>query len=598
MRRVSVGCCALALALVLLVPWATRRSQLDSGDDGQRRAFERAWWQRFNRLSYAQDSAFARLPATVRRSVDALLTRPDDQAAFRQSIAGRYHAQWRAAHIHELTEFWNGTLPEGHVRPADASSGVLSMTLQSGRPASGTASLVRGSAELKASGFVASLHIQGLYWPLRGVAVLYSEPEISSQTTADVVRAMPSRAAFAAAKSVYKDALDGHLLSYRLPEETRHDCSYQIFVRFAPGHDQDNPHAQALLFAPRCNAMLSMPDGSHVAGFSATTFTRKTTHYIRAILATLLAQTMLVMVQMCFTPTHAAMSMVSYWTLSMQVVLDSYGFIIHILGCLALGGAYLAGAGAAVVVYMLTMAFTMRYLTVVWHTQCPEASETLSASDRGALWRIYLRFYAALVPGVYIIYAFVDGGGALSRRLLAVLLFVVYSYWVPQIWRNARRGIARGLRAEYIVGTTLARLFIPVYFLACPKNIAFVAPTPLAWGLAAYSLAQAGVLLLQQALGARFFVPPSLRPETYDYHPPLPPLLGTDEEACIGINDSGDDVARRAHVCTICILPVSDATPATHAVTPCHHVYHAECLSRWMDVKLECPVCRAELPPV
>lgn len=30
--------------------------------------------------------------------------------------------------------------------------------------------------------------------------------------------------------------------------------------------------------------------------------------------------------------------------------------------------------------------------------------------------------------------------------------------------------------------------------------------------------------------------------------------------------------------------------------TPCHHVYHAECLTKWLSVKLVCPQCRSDLP--
>lgn len=33
-------------------------------------------------------------------------------------------------------------------------------------------------------------------------------------------------------------------------------------------------------------------------------------------------------------------------------------------------------------------------------------------------------------------------------------------------------------------------------------------------------------------------------------------------------------------------------------VTPCGHKYHIPCLQRWMEIKLECPTCRKEIPLV
>ncbi|KAJ1799729.1 hypothetical protein LPJ56_006578, partial [Coemansia sp. RSA 2599] len=63
---------------------------------------------------------------------------------------------------------------------------------------------------------------------------------------------------------------------------------------------------------------------------------------------------------------------------------------------------------------------------------------------------------------------------------------------------------------------------------------------------------------------------------------------------------------RNNRECAICIqdIDVSPTAAATlfgrapYMVTPCHHVYHTECLTRWMEMKLECPVCRAPLPPI
>ena len=48
--------------------------------------------------------------------------------------------------------------------------------------------------------------------------------------------------------------------------------------------------------------------------------------------------------------------------------------------------------------------------------------------------------------------------------------------------------------------------------------------------------------------------------------------------------------------CAICMGPVNAVT-GEFMVTPCDHMFHEICLRQWMDLKMECPVCRAALPP-
>mmetsp|Transcript_64977 Transcript_64977/g.127774 ORF Transcript_64977/g.127774 Transcript_64977/m.127774 type:complete len:88 (+) Transcript_64977:32-295(+) len=83
----------------------------------------------------------------------------------------------------------------------------------------------------------------------------------------------------------------------------------------------------------------------------------------------------------------------------------------------------------------------------------------------------------------------------------------------------------------------------------------------------------------QQRLGPRWFVPRCCLPHIYDYRRPGngAPAFGGDE-------------------CVICMGELgAEATPA---VAPCDHRFHRACLERWMDVKMECPTCRAPLPPM
>lgn len=35
-----------------------------------------------------------------------------------------------------------------------------------------------------------------------------------------------------------------------------------------------------------------------------------------------------------------------------------------------------------------------------------------------------------------------------------------------------------------------------------------------------------------------------------------------------------------------------------YMMTPCNHKYHKKCLLQWMQMKMECPTCRARLPRI
>ncbi|KAJ2848173.1 hypothetical protein IWW36_003462 [Coemansia brasiliensis] len=547
-------------------------------------------------MSFARNSSFAILPPHTRSSIESLLYKPPHSPpdAFHHTIDGMYQGKWNAAFQHVNDDM----LPADYERPSNGSTGRLEMSLTSSKSTEDWVRLVSGYIQLQNRDTSVVLGLQGLYWRNNGTAILYGVPEISAQTTMDVVRAMPSKRAFNHAKKIYDETLGGHLLSYTLPEDTYPGCSYQIYMRFDPSRESSpiELQAQLAMVSPQCNVWLSTPSDQKVMGVTTSGYRLKSSHYFRTVLALLLVQTILLVHQMRSTPTHAAMSMVSYPTLIMQIVLDSYIFVVHLIGCMTFGGIYLAFAVIGMLMFMVSMAFHMKYLIAVWHVQCPESADALSSSGRRGLLSIYLRFYAVLIPGVYIIYAFIDRRNRLSQWLMGILLATVYSYWIPQIWHNVRRGVARRLRPDYVVGTCVVRLVFPTYFFACPKNIAFIQPTWLIWILIAYNIGQAAVLVLQCVLGARFFIPQSMQPDGYDYCAALPPA---DEESSIGLDQSA---ASHTHECPICMAPVYSRQPAEpapeHAVTPCHHIFHNQCLMQWMEIKLECPICRAPLPPV
>lgn len=158
-----------------------------------------------------------------------------------------------------------------------------------------------------------------------------------------------------------------------------------------------------------------------------------------------------------------------------------------------------------------------------------------------------------------------------------LLVAVAQSFWLPQILTSAWEGhVECPMSTRYIVLTTLLRSFEPLYAWACPHNIWSTKPNAYVWLVEAWLLVQMGVLLLQRRYGARALTPAFMWKDRYSYYRELPPLAeGATERTC-----------------TICLSAVTD----DHMVTPCNHVLHRECLTRWMLQKLECPTCRAALP--
>jgi hypothetical protein len=101
-------------------------------------------------------------------------------------------------------------------------------------------------------------------------------------------------------------------------------------------------------------------------------------------------------------------------------------------------------------------------------------------------------------------------------------------------------------------------------------------------------------------------------PARYNYHPILP----TDDEEAIDVKVVGVNASEEAESservtkhspgrdCAICMLPVDPAAPgpaglhalgrANYMVTPCHHLFHTECLEK-VNVFMKVSYCAEHL---
>ncbi|TFK39970.1 hypothetical protein BDQ12DRAFT_629095 [Crucibulum laeve] len=227
----------------------------------------------------------------------------------------------------------------------------------------------------------------------------------------------------------------------------------------------------------------------------------------------------------------------------------------------------------------------------------------------------------------------------LSPTLSMLFVAVTYSFiWLPQIFRSARRGRSSGLKKEYIIGTTICRLYSALYFLACPKNVLEIEPRPWSYLLASFVCFQALVLILQDYLGPSFFLPERyVAVKVYDYHPPMPlpdaeapeqtlgdcaicmdaiavdPALrrqsksfdekdGWDtRDAANGASSTrrkGKSVASAEGLLNAMHRGVGANARKSYSLAPCHHLFHTECLEKWLAIKNICPQCRRPLPPL
>ena len=172
---------------------------------------------------------------------------------------------------------------------------------------------------------------------------------------------------------------------------------------------------------------------------------------------------------------------------------------------------------------------------------------------------------------------------------------------------------------------------------------------------------QTAVLIAQGKYGARFMIPARFLPPKFDYSRPIPPSLlppGTtqdltpdlplrpgrnsetstsqglqesqsllsSEPAVLDRHTTGvttrnrikgsrvnrpensmttetvvhDNSAQSGHTldCVICYNAIDVHNRRGYMLAPCDHIFHKDCLMEWMNVKMECPICRTELPSI
>lgn len=283
-------------------------------------------------------------------------------------------------------------------------------------------------------------------------------------------------------------------------------------------------------------------------------------------------------------------------------------------------------------------------------TQTQTTTADTTRRETGAL---YTKFYLLLLAVIFLSLQAMSWPTTARSTYYHTIVFVYFSFWTPQIYRNVMRNCRKALTWEFVIGQSLLRLSPFVYVYMVPDNILSVEPDPrTAYALVGWVWLQVWALFSQAALGPRFFVPAGWVPSAYDYHPVLreddledgtkmplgfSQVAGQPPGPSSSTADDSTDRHKRTFDCAICmqkidvpILPSGSSPPNDHThttttpattttsttttstavvgaaflarrtymVTPCRHIFHTHCLEEWMRYRLQCPICRDALVPI
>ncbi|CAN0915112.1 Transmembrane E3 ubiquitin-protein ligase FLY2 [Linum grandiflorum] len=405
----------------------------------------------------------------------------------------------------------------------------------------------------------AQIRVEGVYiWPfrqLRMVASSRKEGEFGQED--DYILSNPYHLLGVFSSQVFQDS----------PKE-------EIWRRKNCG-DRDRYHLEGLMESPavdddgECFSPLLL----NATSVNIEVYYNKAVNYTLMVTFVSFIQVLFLIRQMEHSNTQSGAAKVSILMIGQQAIMDAYLCLLHLTAGILVESLFNAFATAAFFKFVVFSIFEMRYLLAIWKASRPSSSGEGWETMRRELSVLYSRFYGILLGGILLMYEF--------HNFLRPILLLMYSFWIPQIVTNVIRDSRKPLHPYYILGMTVTRLAVPLYIFGCPNNFMRIEPDK-TWctSLVMFVGLQASVLLLQNYLGSRWFIPRQILPEKYSYFRKF------------------DVEESHATDCVICMTSIDMMQrPSDCMVTPCDHFFHSGCLQRWMDIKMECPTCRRPLPP-
>lgn len=415
---------------------------------------------------------------------------------------------------------------------------------------------------------------------------------------------------------------------------------------------------QSLLYSPDCGIVLELKPGA--AGNKIEVIHTQIRHIVTGLLVLVVAQLLLFIsqVKQLRTPGHlSAVSASSVLILAFQDSLMSWIFLVF---AQFVPDLYLLFVSVSVVLIIMYGVLELRFLVTVLTAQANERGTTwweilrgstsepslplpvtdrnnatatpapapttaapVDANDAGRAFNLIVGPGCMLTTVSLLVILSSSQWRVMYRHVFEYVgLMLINLYWLPQFSRNTLKNRRRAFSWSFVIGTSVIHLIPVAYVFLVPSNpLRHRYNARFVGIITSWVALQVFGLYLQDQWGPRFWVNDKWLPKAYDYHyllkikdlehgfssDILASLLARLSEAdAEGIVDCKVD-------CTICMteiaVPVNtnaNGKPVVidrqrlkqYMITPCHHVFHSECLEDWMVYKLQCPVCRAGLPPV
>lgn len=404
--------------------------------------------------------------------------------------------------------------------------------------------------------------------------------------------------------------------------------------------------------SPNCGFEATLNATAQRTDWDATT--SKAINYSFYMMLVCLTQILVLLRQLLHSQSQAAATRVSLLCIGWQTIIDALVCFAHIYLSLALQPLFTAFASVAFFKLLIFCVIEMKYMAMIIQARNSSNGGQTAEALRRQVAMLHLRFYVALFATFLL--TFYIGDKYRTVYILAlysfwipqIILNVITEAKTP-LHKNFIYGMSISRLVAPIYSFGVSNNFLKEVYPDSPTDSLTCQMLVLWVGI------QTAILIAQGKYGARFMIPARFLPPKFDYSRPLPPSMlppgmthsqpnNTDtlgdaprsgDTQGLLPNEAASTAPRDRHTtavttrnrmrgnrahrhhestmvvtsdaeraaqteptldCSICYDAIDVRNRRGYMLAPCDHIFHRDCLVQWMDVKMECPICRTELP--